>query len=456
MNKKKLLALLVSSAFLFAACGDDDNPSSPKNNDTEISSSSEEDDCDSDECEVKSSSSKTDDKKSSDSKEGDKKSSDSKNEKSSSSTKNEGDKSSSSVENKANSSSSSAEAPKSSSSVDVPKGARAAKLTDLEKNVELKLFDQTVYLSTGSKQGLVALRIPNEMWIVTYTDFANGEVKFVDGNVGKQYAETDAVKKILEKLKDKNGFTISFIVDENGVVKYAVNGSKEYSEAVKASVTVAKGKVSKAEDIKDKIYKCTDGDTTRTFTFFDNSYIVENGVGDKVAYWIGGHYDIQRSTLLMRPAYYNKPVYSMYAYSVGTENTISMSNGETTTTMSCNVESSEYKYEKASDFVGEWQNIKDGIEWNFTLKADGSYELSAFEGQKNVESKSGVWEVYGYHLMMRNSGCLHPDKCTSSIHGQLQTGPIDKATNKISGFSFIHSDPDTPKIPTSFEAPQYE
>ncbi len=450
MNKKKLLALLVSSAFLFAACGDDDSPSSPKNNETEISSSSEDDDCDSAKCNEKSSSSKSVDKKSSDSKDGDKKSSDSKDEKkSSSSTKDE--KSSSSVKDEAKSSSS-ADAPKSSSSsAAVPEGPRAAKLTDLEKNIELKLFDQTVYLSTGSKLGLVALRIPDEMWLVTYTDFANGEVKFVDGNVGKQYAETDAVKKILEKVK--TGITISFIVDKDGVVKYAVNGSKEYSEAVKASVAVLKGKVSKAEDIKDKIYKCTDGDTTRTFTFFDNSYIVENGVGDKVAYWIGGHYDIQRSTLLMRPVYYNKSVYSMFTYSVGTDNTIAPSDGKA---MNCNVEASDYAYEKASDFVGEWQASNNGIDWEFSLKADGTFELAAFEGNKNVESKTGVWEVYGYHMMMRNTGCLHRETCTSSIHGQLQTGPIDKATNKISGFSFIHSDPDTPKIPTSFDAPQYE
>ena len=452
MNKKKLLAFLVSSAFLFVGCNEDD-PISPNNNETEISSSSEEDDCDSDECEVKSSSSKTEDKKSSDSKDDDKKSSDSKDNKSSDS-KSESN-SSSSAKDEAKSSSS-AEAPKSSSSVDVPAGAHAAKLADLEKNYELKIFDQTVYLSTGSKQGLVALRIQDELWLVTYTDFANGEVKFVDGNVGKQYAETDGVKKILEQLKAKDGFTLSFIVDKDNVVKYAVNGSKEYSEAVKASVAVTKGKISKAADIQNKIFECTDGDTTRTFTFFDNSYIVENAAGGKVAYWIGGHYDIQRSTLLMRPAYYNKPVYSMYAYSVGSDNSISSSNGETTTTMNCKVEASEYEYEKASDFVGEWQAQKDGFDWEFSLKADGTYELAAFEGKKNVESKSGSWEIYGYQLMMHNKGCLHPEKCTSSIHGQLQTGPIDKATNKISGFSFIHSDPDTPKIPTSFDAPQYE
>lgn len=481
MNKKKLLALLVSSAFLFAACGDDDSPSSPKKDPQEISSSSEDDECDEDECDdIESSSSKKSDNKSSSSKKDDKKSSDSKDkpkssasddESSSSSTKDtpkssaSKDESSSSVAKDDKSSSSKAddkssssvkETPTSSSSAEAPKSSatssegRAAKLADLEKNVELKLFGHTVYLSTGSKQGIVALRIPDELWVVTYTDFADGKVKFVDGNVGIQYSETDAAKAVKNKLAD--GFTISFIVDKDGTVKYAVDDSNEYSEAVKASVAVQKDKLSKAEDLKNKIYKCTDGDTTRTFTFFDNSYILENGVGDKVAYWIGGHYDIQRSTLLMRPAYYSQPVYSMYTYSVGTDNTIASDSKN----MSCKVETTEYAYEKASDFVGEWQGSRDGIDWEFTLKADGTFQISGFEGQKNVEAKNGVWEIYGYHMMMRNKGCLHPDKCTSSIHGQLQTGPIDRETNKISGFSFIHNDTDTPKIPTSFEAPQYE
>ena len=449
MNKKKLLALLVASAFLFAACNEDD-PVSP-NNDKEISSSSsEEDDCDSDECDAKSSSSKSNDKKSSDSKDNQKKSSDSKDKKSSSSSAKDDKNSSSSVKNDAKSSSS-ADAPKSSSSsVEVPKGTRTAKLADLEKNYELKIFDQTVYLSTGSKQGFVALRIPDELWVVTYTDFANGIVSFNDDNTGKQYSETDATKKILGKLKD--GFDISFIVDEDGTVKYAVGGSKEYSEAVKASVAVQKGKVSKAEDIKDKIYECSDGDTTRTFTFFDNSFIVDVSAGKKLAYWVAGHYDIQRSTLLMRPDYFSKSAYSMYTYSVGTDNSIAPSDGAA---MSCNVESSEYEYEKASDFVGEWQASKDGIDWEFTLNADGTFDLAAFEGNKNVEAKAGFWDIYGYHMILRNSGCLHPEKCTS-VHGQLQTGPVDRETGKISGFSFIHNGTDTPKIPTSFEAPQYE
>ncbi len=465
MNKKKLLALLVSSAFLFAACGDDDSPSSPKNNQEEVSSSSEEDDCDSDECDEKSSSSKSNDKKSSDSKDNDKsssskkgddKSSDSKDEKSSSSTAKDEQKSSSSTAKDGKSSSSAKEEPKSSSSsVDVPEGTRAAKLEDLEKNYELKIFDQTVYLSTGSKQGLIALRIPDELWVVTYTDFANGVVAFNNGNTGKLYANTDGAKKIIEEVK--KGFWLSFVVDGEGKVTYSLNDSEEYKEAVKASVAVQKGKVSKAENIKDKIYKCTDGDTTRTFMFFDNSYIVDVSAGEKLAYWTAGHYDIQRSSLLMRPEYSSLSQHSSIdIYSVGSEdNSISSSDGETTKTMSCNVEASEYEYEKASDFIGEWQATKDGLEWEFSLKEDGTFEIAAFEGVKNVEVKAGFWDVYGYHMILRNNGCLHPDKCTS-IHGQLQTGPIDKATNKISGFSFIHNGTDTPKIPTSFEAPQYE
>ena len=445
-----------------------DSSSSSENGDKKSSSSAgdkKSSDSKSSDSKVKSSSSSKDDSKSSSSVVKDEKSSSSVAKSESSSSSVNGDKKSSSSVAKIESSSSSVKVEeKSSSSAETPvsssseesllNSSRAAKLTDLEKNYELKLFDQTVYLSTGSKQGLIALRIPDELWVVTYTDFADGVVSFNDGNSGKQYSETDAAKKIVGELK--NGFKISFVVDKSGRVWYSLNNTMDYSEAIKASVAVQKNKVSKAEAIKNKIYECADGDTTRTFTFFDNSYIVDNYVGGNLVSWHGGHYDVQRSTLLMRPAYYNRSVYSMFTYSVGTDNTISASNGESTVTMNCNVESVEYEYENARDFVGEWQAKKDGIDWEFSIKADGTYEISGFEGSKNVEAKNGVWEIYGYHLMMRNIGCLHPNECTTSIHGQLQAGTIDRETGKISGFSFIHHDPDTPKIPTSFEAPEYE
>lgn len=417
MNYKKILPFLISSAFLFAACGDDSSSTSA-NPSTEESSESQD------------SSSSKDGSKSSSSKKVDAKSSSStKSDASSSSTKKNDSKSSSST-------------PQDSSE----ENSSAPKLEDLEKNYELKLFDQTVYLSTGSKQGVIALRIPNELWAVTYTDFANGVVSFEKDNTGLQYSETDAANKIAEKVNE--GFKISFVVDKDGKVLYSVDDSEDYSEAVKASVAVQKGKVSKADAIQNKIYECTDGDSTRIFKFFDNSYICETSVDDSVMNWHAGRYDIQRSTLLMRPLHhYAGWLRTMFNYSVGTDNTITTFKGEI---MNCTVRDIEYDYEKAEDFVGEWVATNDDVEWTFSLNADGTSKLEAFEDGEKVEYKSGTWEIYGYYMLINNKMYMHPGS-TPSIYGQLQTGPIDRKTGKISGFSYIHSDPDTPHIPTSFE-----
>lgn len=430
MNYKKILPFLISSAILFAACGDDSSSASADPSAEESSSSVEEGD--------DSSSSEKGDAKSSSSE----KSSDN-----SSSSVKEDSKSSSSV---SKDKSSSSESPKSSSSIVLPEGTRIAKLEDLQKNMELKLFDQTVYLSTGSKQGVLALRIPDELWVVTYTDFADGVVSFDTLNTGMEYVKTDAVSKILEKRKA--GFKISFVVDKDSTVLYSVDGS-EYSEAVKASVAVQKGKVSKADSIKNKIYECADGDTTRVYRFFDGSYIYENSVGDKVVNWHAGRYDIQRSTLLMIPFYYVGEVRTLFNHSVGTDNTITKISGGT---LNCTVEGIEYEYEKAEDFVGEWVAKKDGLDWTFTLTADGTSKLEAREGTKTVERKTGTWEIYGYYMVIDNNTFLNASSITTAIYGQLQTGPVDRETGKISGFSFIHNDPDTPHIPTSFDAPEYD
>ena len=283
--KYRFLALLISSAFMFAACGDDSSSASADPSSEESSSSVE-----------------------------------------------EGDDSSSSEKDDAKSSSSSAA---------ILEGARAAELTDLQKNYELKLFDQTVYLSTGSKQGVLALRIPDELWVVTYTDFADGVVSFKKDNAGLQYSETDAVKKIIGKMDA--GFKISFVVkeadnaDEDDIILYSVDGG-DYSEAVKASVAVQKSKVSKAETIQKKIYECADGDSTRTFKFFDSSYAYETSVGDNVVNKHEGHYDIQRSTLLMLPLREEDASLSMFIYSVGTDSTITSQAGES---MDCTIKDVE-------------------------------------------------------------------------------------------------------------------
>ena len=278
--KYRFLALLISSALMFAACGDDSSS-------TSVDPSSEE---------------------------------------SSSSEK-----------------SSSSEAPESSSSfvVVVPEGTRIAKLEDLLKNMELKLFDQTVYLSTGRKQGLMAFRIPDELWVVTYTDFADGVVSIEKGNSGVQYSETDAAKKIIGKMDA--GFKISFVVkdadnaDEDDIILYSVDGG-DYSEAIKASVAVQKDRLSKADSIQNKIYECSDGDSTKIFKFLDSSYAYETSVEGNVVNKHEGHYDIQRSTLLMLPLREEDASLSMFIYSVGTDSTITSQAGES---MDCTIKDVE-------------------------------------------------------------------------------------------------------------------
>ena len=223
----------------------------------------------------------------------------------------------------------------------LPEGTRAAKLEDLQKNMELKLFDQTVYLSTGRKQGLMALRIPDELWVATYTDFADGVVSFEKGNSGVQYSETDAAKKIVENVN--KGFKMSFVVketdnaDEDDTILYSVDGG-DYSEVIKASVAVQKSKVSKAEVIQNKIYECSDGDSTKIFKFLDSSYAYETSVGDNVVNKHEGHYDIQRSTLLMLPLREEDASLSMFIYSVGTDGTITSQAG---VSMDCTIKDVE-------------------------------------------------------------------------------------------------------------------
>lgn len=321
MKCKKVLPVFIFSALLFAACGDDSSSASADPSAEESSSSVEDGD--------DSSSSEKGDAKSSSSE----KSSDN----SSSSVKEDSKSSSSESKDK----SSSSESPKSSSSIVLPEGTRIAKLEDLQKNMELKLFDQTVYLSTGRKQGLMALRIPDELWVATYTDFADGVVSIEKGNSGVQYSETDAAKKIVEKVKE--GFKMSFVVketdnaDEDDTILYSVDGG-DYSEAVKASVAVSKGKVSKAEVIQNKIYECTDGDSTRIFKFLDSSYAYETSVDNNVVNKHEGHYDIQRSTLLMLPLREEDASLSMFIYSVGTDSTITSQAGES---MDCTIKDVE-------------------------------------------------------------------------------------------------------------------
>lgn len=329
MKKKKWLALLVFSAFLFAACGDDDSPSSPKNEE-----------------EISSSSSKVNDQKSSDSKDsqsssavkdensGKSSSSVAKDESSSSSVAKDEPKSSSSLDEPESSSSieelvssSSIDKLESSSSVVESSGERAATLEDLDKNLEIDGLGNKVFLSIGSRQGVFSLRIPDELWVVTYSDFENGVVEFKEGSVGILYSNTDAALNVVEKTKE--GFKISFKVVQDTVVKYSVNGS-DYTDVVSTKVSLQSGKVSKAEKIMNKVYTCTDDDMTKVFTFSDNSYTLESVVEEDTVSRESGYYDIHRSTLLL----YNASEAALSVYSIDDNNSIATMDGKS---MTCTV-----------------------------------------------------------------------------------------------------------------------
>ena len=129
-----------------------------------------------------------------------------------------------------------------------------------------------------------------------------------------------------------------------------MNGS-DTSEAVKASVAVQKGKVSKADAIQNKIYECTDSDSTRIFTFYNSSYTYETLADNKVSNWHAGRYDIQRSTLLMLPLHNEGWSNSMFSYSVGTDSTIKLNNGAA---INCTVKDVEDNYENDANLVDEW------------------------------------------------------------------------------------------------------
>ena len=84
----------------------------------------------------------------------------------------------SSPSEKDDSSSSIEDVSSSSVSKDIPAGARAATLDDLERNMTLKgLFGRDIYLATGEKHGLFSLWIPDTAWLAAPSDFKDGVLR---------------------------------------------------------------------------------------------------------------------------------------------------------------------------------------------------------------------------------------------------------------------------------------
>ena len=359
---------------------------------------------------------------------------------------------SSNVEREEDSSSSEA---KSSSSVDVssssvdeklPKGARLATLDDLQKNISLgKMFGTTAYLATGAKHDVFSIWVPDTAWVGFYSEFKDGTITFGNGN--GYYAGidgnkvTDAVAKFWEK-----GGSLRFIVNDKEQLQYSLDGA-DYVDTEIAKVSVSGNVLSDGDKLDGLQLTCKNGKDEVTYTFYEGRFFQESE-GENGLEWYAGYYDIQRSKLLLLPAFYNTKGYvPLSTMAVSADYNITSITGAAYTCTK-----SEFDYEGISeqDIAGEWASEKGGLDWTLTLEKGGSYQVQANKVGATEELKSGNWSVYGDQLLLRNKKCLHPDKCVTAVRGKVT---LDK---KGGGFEYEHSDTGTPEVPTVWTEVQYE
>lgn len=420
-------AAMVSLAL--AACGDD-GPTKSENiehGDKDVSSSSI----------------SKDDGKSSSSKKGS--SSDSKN---SSDSKSSSDSKNSSDSKPSSSSSVKGDQPASSSSekVEVPEGARAATLEDLEKNMSLgEMFGTTVYMATGTKQGLFSLWIPDTAWIAVASDFSDGVLnvnKNVAAFTGVSGSTTaDSMKALLD-----DGLKINFVVDDE-VLQFSMDGGKTYKNVGSATVKLSDKRLSKGEDLKNVKLSCKNGDKKEEYSFYEGRYHVEVKSGDKVESWSAGYYDIQRSHLMMLPKFFDGQVNSMTTFWVEPETyNLSFYN----TKLDCDKSALKYTAVTAKDLVNEWEATEGDYEWTFELKSSKEFDMSAVKGGSLVQSKRGLWDVYGDMLFLHATACRDTKTCTQVVKGYV--GELDPKV----GFEIDHNDKAEPLMPTVWTLPQYE
>ncbi|MCQ2089774.1 MAG: hypothetical protein MJY93_05955 [Fibrobacter sp.] len=406
-NGAKIVAATAAVSLVLAACGDKGTSSE----NVEHGDS------------AKSSSSISKDDKSSDSK--DEKSSDSK-----------GD----SSDSKDDSSSSAA--------VDVPKGARAATLDDLAKNMSLgEMFGTTVYLATGAQHGLFSLWVPDTAWVVASSDFEDGVLEInkktgaIMGLSGPSVV--DSMKNLLSE-----GVTLNFIVNEKEALQFSMDGGKTYNDVANASVKTTSAKMSQGDDLKGVRLTCKSGSTTNTYSFYEGRYYLETSTDDKVEAWSAGYYDIQRSYLLMLPKFFEGKTNALTSFFVNPDTyTLSFYGGVEN---SCDKSTFKYEDVAAKDLVNEWEAVDNGVEWVLEYSSNGAYTVYARKGGDTQQSKEGYWDIYGDVMFMHATGCKDPSNCTQDVMGVISE--LDPKT----GFEFDHNDPDEPTMPKVWTLPQYE
>lgn len=359
----------------------------------------------------------------------------------------------SSPSEKDDSSSSIEDVSSSSVSKDIPAGARAATLDDLERNMALKgLFGRDIYLATGEKHGLFSLWIPDTAWLAAPSDFKDGVLKFSQGAITSIKVEADAIKS-MEKLVEKDSdHSMRFIVNEDDQLQYSLDGG-EYKDVTEASVKKNSSVVSNGDSLAAKTLFCKTGENTFTgYSFYKGRYVTTDVVrnakqtNDSLVSWSAGYYDIHRSKLLMRPLFYSASVYALVSASVSSDyETMTISSNE----YSCSLSELKYNEVPAADLEGEWESDEGGLTWSLEMRADRTFEVKAFKGSENKALKKGTWDVYGNQLLMKVTGCLG-GTCTPAVMG------IVSKWQAGSFFNYSNSDPDDPSIPENWTAPEYE
>lgn len=352
-------------------------------------------------------------------------------------------------------SSSSVTEDESSSSVseDIPKGARAATLDDLEKNMTLKgLFGRDIYLATGEKHGLFSLWIPDTVWLAAPSDFKDGVLNFSQGAITSIKIDYDAIKS-MEKLVEKDSdHSMRFIVNEDDQLQYSLDGG-EYKDVGETSVKKNSSVVWNGDSLASKELFCKTGENTFTgYSFYKGRYVATDVVrnaektNDSLVSWSAGYYDIHRGKLLMRPLFYSAPVYALVSASVSSDyKTLTISAED----VSCTLSELKYNEVPAADLEGEWESDEGGLAWSLDLRTDRTFEVKAFKGNENKALKQGTWDVYGNQLLMKVTGCLG-GKCTPAVMGSVSKWKAG------SFFNYGNSDPDDPSIPEDWIAPEYE
>jgi hypothetical protein len=350
--------------------------------------------------------------------------------------------------------SSSSKEAKSSSSVseDIPKGARAATLDDLERNMKLKdMFGRDIYLATGEKHGLFSFWIPDTAWIAVPSDFKDGVISFSSGAITSIKIENKAIESMEELVEKDSDHSMRFIVNEDDQLQYSLDGGK-YKDVSEATVKKNSSVISNGDSLASKTLFCKTGEETYTeYDFYKGRYVAtdvkDSGKSNRsVVSWSAGYYDIHRGKLLMRPLFYSAPVYALVSASVSSDyKTLTISAED----VSCTLSELKYNEVPAADLEGEWESDEDGLTWSLDMRADRTFEVKAFKGNENKALKQGIWDVYGNQLLMKMTGCLG-GKCTPAVIGSVSKWKAG------SFFDYGNSDPDDPSIPESWNAPEYE